>query len=175
MGAGRDAQGGGGSGRLRATVGEGPTHVGPHEISLRDAARRAPFPILAPSRAPAPGHPRVVYEERRRFYPFATVYLVYESSEGLVASCQTERLRQWVPDTGWDRVDRSVGKQTFVMWELKHTPEAPFHVWPNLNAVRTFGATYDGFAHYAQTDYLSRDDLLDMMVFVEVVDPEDDS
>jgi hypothetical protein len=59
---------------------------------------------------------------------------------------------QWVPDTGWDRVDRSVGEQTFVMWELKHTPEAPFHVWPNLNPVRTFGATYDGFALYAQTD-----------------------
>jgi hypothetical protein len=156
-------------------VGDEPTHVGLHEISLRDAARRAPFPILAPSRAPGLGHPRVVYEERRRFYPFATVHLVYESDDGLVVSCQTERLRQRVPDTGWDRVDRAVGEQTFVMWELKHTPEAPFHVWPKLNPVRTVGVTYDGFALYAQTDYLSRDDLLDMMVSVEVVDPEDDS
>jgi hypothetical protein len=44
----------------------------------------------------------------------------------------------------------------------------------NLNPVGTVGATYDGFALYAQTDYLSPD-LLDMMVSVEVVDPEDDS
>jgi hypothetical protein len=41
--------------------------------------------------------------------------------------------------------------------------------------VRTVGATYDGFALYAQTDYLSRDDLLDMVASVELVDPEDDS
>jgi hypothetical protein len=57
------------------------------------------------------------------------------------------------------------------MGELKHTSKAPFHVWPNLNPVRTVGATYEGFAPYAQTDYLSRDDLLDMMLSVEVIDP----
>lgn len=31
--------------------------VGLHEASLKDAARRAPFPVLAPSQAPAPGPP----------------------------------------------------------------------------------------------------------------------
>jgi hypothetical protein len=151
------------------------TPVGLHEASLKDAARRAPFPVLAPSRAPAPGHPRVFYEERRRFYPFATAYLVYESRDGLVVSCQTERLRGEVPETGWERVDRAVGEQTAVMWDLKHAREAPFRVWIPLDPVRTVGATFDGFFLYVQTDFLSRDDLLDMMASVEVVGREDDS
>jgi hypothetical protein len=151
------------------------TPVGLHEVSLENAARRAPFPVLAPSRAPAPGHPRVFYEERRRFYPFATAHLVYESRDGLVVSCQTERLRGEVPDTEWERVDRAIGEQTFVMWVLKDGPEAPFRVWPPLDPVRTVGATFDGFILYAQTDFLSRDDLLDMMASVEVVGREDDS
>jgi len=69
------------------------TPVGLHEASLKDAARRAPFPVIAPSRAPSPRHPRVFYEERRRFHPFATAHLVYESPDGLVVTCQTERLR----------------------------------------------------------------------------------
>jgi hypothetical protein len=151
------------------------TPVGLHEASLNDAARRAPFPVLAPSRAPAPGHPRVFYEERRRFYPFATAYLVYESRDGLVVSCQTERLRGDVPETEWERVDWAVGEQTFVMWELKHDREASFGVWPLLDPVRTVGATFDGFMLYAQTDFLRRDDLLDMMASVEVVGREEDS
>jgi hypothetical protein len=151
------------------------TPVGLHEVSLENAARRAPFPVLAPSRAPAPGHPRVFYEERRRFYPFATAHLVYESRDGLVVSCQTERLRGEVPDTEWERVDRAIGEQTFVTWVMKDGPEAPFRVWPPLDPVRTVGATFDGFILYAQTDFLSRDDLLDMMASVEVVGREDDS
>lgn len=151
------------------------TPVGLHEASLKDAARRAPFPVLAPSRAPAPGHPLVFYEERRRFHPFATAYLVYESRDGLVVCCQTERLRGEVPETGWERVDWAVGEQTFVMWDLKHAREAPFGVWPLLDPVRTVGASFDGFNLYAQTDFLSRDDLLDMMVSVEVVGREADS
>jgi hypothetical protein len=54
-------------------------------------------------------------------------------------------------------------------------PEAPFRVWPPLDPVRTVGATFDGFILYAQTDFLSRDDLLEMMASVEVVGREDDS
>jgi len=131
------------------------TPVGLHEVSLKDAARRAPFPVLAPSRAPAPGLPRVFYEERRRFYLFATAYLVYESRDGLVVSCQTERLRGEVPKTGWERVDRAVGEQTAVMRDRKHAREAPFRVRIPLDPVRTVGATFDGFFLYAQTDFLS--------------------
>jgi hypothetical protein len=151
------------------------TPVGLHEASLKDVAGGAPFPVLAPTRAPAPGHPRVFYEERRRFYPFATAYLVYESPDGLLVSCQTERLRGEVPETGWERVDWAVGEQTFVMWDLEHAREAPLRVWPLLDPVRTVGASFDGFYLYAQTDFLSRDDLLDMMASVEVVGREDDS
>jgi len=151
------------------------TPVGLHEASLKDAARRAPFPVIAPSRAPSPGHPRVFYEERRRFHPFATAHLVYESPDGLVVTCQTERLRGEVPDTGWERVDWTVGSQTFVIWDLKHDLEAPFRVWPLLDPVRTVGASFDSFLLYAQTDFFSGDDLLDMMASVEVIGPEADS
>ena len=63
------------------------------------------------------------------------------------------------------------GDQTFVMWELKRTSEASFRVWPSLNPVRTVGATFEGFVLNAQTDFLSRDDLLNMVASVEVVDP----
>jgi hypothetical protein len=50
-----------------------------------------------------------------------------------------------VPDTEWERVDRAIGGQTFVMWVLRDGPEAPFRVWPPLDPVRTVGATFDGF------------------------------
>jgi hypothetical protein len=100
---------------------------------------------------------------------------VYESGDGLVVSCQTERLRGEVPETGWQRVDWAVGEQVFVMWDLKQTRDPPFGVWPLLVPVRTVGVTFDGFMLYAQTDFLSRDDLLDMMASVEVVGREDDS
>ncbi len=151
------------------------TPVGQHEVSMKEAVRRAPFQVLAPSRLPALGEPRFLYEERRRFFPFATVYLVYDSRDGLLVSCQTERLRQDVPDTGWERVDRPLGEQTFVMWVLEHAGEPPFRVLPLLDSVRTVGATFDSFLLYVQTDFLSRDDLLEMVASVEEVGREDDS
>ena len=61
------------------------------------------------------------------------------------------------------------------MWDLKQTGEAPFGVWPLLDPVRTVRATFDGFYLYAQTDFLSRNDLLDMMASVEMIGREDDS
>jgi hypothetical protein len=80
-----------------------------------------------------------------------------------------------VPDTEWERVDRAIGEQTFVMRALKDRPEARFRVWPPLDPVRTVGATFDSFILYVQTDFLSRDDLLEMVSSVEVVGDEDDS
>ena len=151
------------------------TPVGQNEVSLKDAVRRSPFQVLAPSRLPALGEPRVLYEERRRFFPFATVHLVYDSRHGLLVSCQTERLRQEVPETGWERVDRALEDQTFVLWVLEHPSEPPFRVWPLLDPVRTVGATFDSFLLYVQTDFLSRDDLLDLVASVEEVGREDDS
>jgi hypothetical protein len=151
------------------------TPIGKHEVSLKEAARRAPFPVLVPSRLPATGEPRVFYEERRRFFPFATIHLVYESRHGLLVSCQTERLRQDVPDTGWERVDRALGEQTFVLWVLEHPGEHPFTVWPLLDPVRTVGATFDSSTLYMQTDFLGRDDLLEMVASIEEVGREDDS
>jgi hypothetical protein len=44
-----------------------------------------------------------------------------------------------------------------------------------LDPVRTVGATFDSFLLYVQTDFLSRDDLLDMVASVEGVGREDDS
>jgi hypothetical protein len=150
------------------------TPVGKQEISLKEAARRAPFPVLVPKRLPATGEPSVFYEERRRFYPFATVHLLYRSREGLIISCQTERLRQEVPDVGWERVDKALGGETFVMWVLEHAREAPLSVWPLLDPVRTVAATFESFVLYAQTDFLSRDDLLEMVASVEELYGKDD-
>ena len=43
----------------------------------------------------------------------------------------------------------------------EHPGKPPFRVWPELDPMRTLGATSEGFFLYAQTDFLSRDDLLD--------------
>jgi hypothetical protein len=151
------------------------TFMGWTEVSLNEAARRAPFPVLVPTRLPFTSELHVFYEERRRFRPFATLELVYRVGEGLLVSCQTERLEADVQDLPWDRVDRAVGDETFVMWALEHAAEPPFTVWHELDPVRTLGATFEGFYLYMQTDFLSRDDLLDMMASIEVVGREDDS
>jgi hypothetical protein len=145
------------------------TTVGVHELSFRDVVRRAPFAVLAPTRLHDLGDPRVLYEERRRFFPFATVHLVYDRRDGLLVSCQTERLRQEVPDTGWERVDRVVDDQTFVMWVLTHPRESSFRVWPPLDPLETVAVTFEDFNLYAQTDFLGRDDLLEMVASVDVV------
>lgn len=150
------------------------TFVGRHEVSLKEAARRTPFPLLTPTRLPATSQLQVLYEERRRFFPFATVHLVYGSRDGLLVSCQTERLRQEVPDVGWERVDTALGDQTFVSWVLEHPGEPLFRVWPLLDPVRTVGATFEGFLIYMQTDFLGRDDLVELMASVEEVGREDE-
>lgn len=62
-----------------------------------------------------------------------------------------------------------------MLWVLEHPSEPPFRVWPLLDPVRTVGATFDSFLLYVQTDFLSRDDLLDMVASVEGVGREDDS
>ena len=144
------------------------TPVGPHEVSLEGTVRRAPFPVLVPSRPLGERGPQVLYEERRRFFPFAAVHLVYRSPDGLLVSCQTERLRQKVPDVGWERVDRVRGDETFVSWILEHTGELRFTVWPLLDPVRTVGATFDGFLLFMQTDFLSEDDLVEIAASVEL-------
>jgi hypothetical protein len=117
----------------------------------------------------------VIYEERRRFRPFATLNLVYRFGDGLLVSCQTEGLRGDLQDLGWERVDRAVGKETFVMWALEHAGDPPFTVWPQLHPIRTLGATFEGFYLYMQTDFLGRNDVLDTMASVEVVGREGDS
>ena len=100
---------------------------------------------------------------------------MYRSRDGLLVSCQTEGLRGDLQDLGWERVDRAVGEETFVFWALEHAGEPPFKVWPELDPIRTLGATSEGFYLYMQTDFLSRDDLLDIMASVEVAGREDDS
>ena len=143
------------------------TPVGQHEVSMEEAVRRAPFPVLVPSRPLDEQGPQVFYEERRRFFPFASVHLVYRSHDGLLVSCQTERLRQKAPDVGWKRVDRPRGDQTFVSWTLEHTDELRFTVWPLLDPVRTVSATFDGFLLFMQTDFLSEDELVEIATSVE--------
>jgi hypothetical protein len=69
------------------------TFVGWMEVSLNEAVRRAPFPVMVPTRLPATSEPQVFYEERRRFRPFATLDLVYRFGDGLLVSCQTEGLQ----------------------------------------------------------------------------------
>jgi hypothetical protein len=90
-------------------------------------------------------------------------------------SCQTEGLQEDLQDLAWERVDRAVGQETFVFWALEHAAEPPFTVWHELDPIRTLGGTSEGFYLYMQTDFLSRDDLLDTMASVEVVGREDDS
>jgi hypothetical protein len=150
------------------------TFVGRREVSLTEAARRAPFPVLVPARLPPGSQLQAFYEERRRFFPFATLDLIYHSRDGVLVSCQTERLRQEVQDLGWERVDTAVGEQTFVSWVLEHPGEASFTVWPLLNPVRTVGATFDSFLLFMQTDFLSRDDLVEIVASVEEVRREDE-
>jgi hypothetical protein len=151
------------------------TFMGKTEVSLKEAVRRAPFPVMVPTRLPATSEPQVFYEERRRFRPFATLDLVYRFGDGLLVSRQTERLQEDVQDLAWERVDRAVGDETFVLWALEHAGEPPFTVWHELNPIRTLGATFEGFYLYMQTDFLSQDDLVDAITSVEVLGREDDS
>jgi hypothetical protein len=151
------------------------TFMGWMEVSLNEAVRRAPFPVLVPTRLPATSEPQVFYEERRRFRPYATLDLVYRIGDGLLVSCQTEGLQEDLQDLAWERVDRAVGEETFVFWALEHAAEPPFTVWHELDPIRTLGGTSEGFYLYMQTDFLSRDDLLDTLASVEVVGREEDS
>jgi hypothetical protein len=71
-------------------------------------------------------------------------------------------------------VDKALEEQTFVMWVPEHARQTPFSVWPLLDPVRTVAATFESFVLYAQTDFLSRDDLLEMVASVEELDGKDD-
>jgi hypothetical protein len=51
-----------------------------------------------------------------------------------------------------------------VFWALEHAAEPPFTVWHELDPIRTLGGTSEGFYLYMQTDFLSRDDLLDYSI-----------
>jgi hypothetical protein len=90
-------------------------------------------------------------------------------------SCQTERLRADGQDPGWERVERTVRAVTFVLWALEHAGEPPFKVWPELDPIRTLGATFEGFHLYMQTDFLSQDDLVEAMTSIEAVGRDDES
>jgi len=149
--------------------------MGKTEMSLTEAVRRAPFPVVVPAQLPATSEPQVFYEEQRRFRPFATLDLVYRFRDGLLVSCQTEQLWDDVQDLGWERVDRAVGEQTFVSWALEHAGEPPFTVWPELNPIRTLGATFEGFYLYMQTNFLGQDDLVEAMTSIEAIGPDDES
>jgi hypothetical protein len=151
------------------------TFMGKTEVSLKEAVRRAPFPVVLPTQLPAKGEPQVFYEERRRFRPFATLDLVYRFRDGLLVSCQTEQPWEDVQDLGWERVDRAVGEETFVLWALEHAGGPPFTVWPEVNPIRTLGATFEGFYLYVQTDFLGHDDLVDAMTSIEAIGPQDES
>jgi hypothetical protein len=87
------------------------TFMGKTEVSLNEAVRRAPFPVLVPTRLPATSEPQVLYEERRRFRPYATLDLVYRFGDGLLVSCQTEGQQEDLQDLAWERVDRAVGER----------------------------------------------------------------
>jgi hypothetical protein len=145
------------------------------EVSLKEAVRRAPFPVVLPTQLPAKGEPQVFSEERRRFRPFATIDLVYRFRDGLLVSCQTEQLWEDVQDLGWERVDRAIGEETFVLWALEQAGGPPFTVWPEVNPIRTLGATFEGFYLYMQTDFLGHDDLVDAMTSIEAIGPQDES
>jgi hypothetical protein len=51
------------------------TFMGWMEVSLNEAVRRAPFPVLVPTRLPAMSEPQFFYEERRRFRPCIAVVM----------------------------------------------------------------------------------------------------
>jgi hypothetical protein len=108
-------------------------------------------------------------------YVFRTAFNLNRFGDGLLVSCQTEGLRGDLQDLGWERVDRVVGNETFVLRALEHAGDPPFTVWPELHPIRTLGATFEGFYLCMQTDFLSRDDLLDTIASVEVVGHEEDS
>ncbi len=50
-----------------------------------------------------------------------------------------------------------------------------FTVWPELNPIRTLGATFEGFYLYMQTDFLGQDDLVEAMTSIEAIGPDDES
>lgn len=153
------------------------TRVGEHRVTLKEAMERAPFPLLIPTQLPAPAEPDVVFEDRRRFFPFASVRLVYPYPDGHLVSCQAERLRQRAPRDGWEEVQREIEGRPAgaAILEQRGGEEARFTVWADLKPARTVKVGYEGFSIWLQTDFLDASRLLEVAFsFEDVTSTEDD-
>jgi hypothetical protein len=78
------------------------TWIGPHEVTLEEAAQRAPFPVAVPTHSTSIGEPTVVFEDRRTSFPFASVHLWFELEDGSMHCHQAERFRFALDEDAWD-------------------------------------------------------------------------
>jgi hypothetical protein len=146
---------------------ERPIEIGWGRVSLAEAVEMAPFGVLAPAPLLVPGDLQAtyLYEERRRFRPRASLVGLYTIDGGRLMVAQTEGLHHAIPQEGWQPLERFDGP-TMLRDELYEPGRWRWTAWrfapDDWLPLRTWFRTFDDSQVYAESDVLSRDDLIEI-------------
>ena len=126
------------------------TWIHPHEVDIDEAVERAPFGVAIPTWLPFEVERKVIFEDRRRNFPFCSVELIYEFHNGLLHVLQAEGFRFRIPEEGWvvETVDGwAIGVRRWKMHPTGLDSWSALIRWPDVSVL-------------LESDVLNRDEML---------------